>query len=244
MFVSNHNLYAFLDTPFLFAGLYLEKGIYLRALGDSVLFRMPGWRDLLARYGVLESNARSYERLLKAGHCLLVFPGGVREAAKRKGEANRLFWKKRAGFARLALSHGCTVVPVASLGVDDAFEIAFDSGDLPGSPLGRIYERLGARPELVLPIPRKIRPERLYFKFCQPLSADRYRSPGVDPAEATGRLRDDAHDAVLQGLDFLIEVRDNDQERYPLARARTTLSNATLALRRTLQDARRKTGRG
>lgn len=243
MFVGNHNLYAFLDTPFLFAGLYSEKGIYLRALGDPVLFRIPGWRDLLAHYGIVESNRQSYERLLKAGQCILVFPGGVREAAKRKGEANRLFWKKRAGFARLALRHRCTVVPLASLGVDDAFDLAFDSGDLPASPLGKLYEKLGIRPELVLPLPRKVRPERVYFKFCPPLPADRYLPPESDPAQAAVRLRDDAHEAVLQGLDFLKKVRDKDQERYPFARARTTLSNATFALRRKLQNVYRKAGR-
>jgi 1-acyl-sn-glycerol-3-phosphate acyltransferase len=243
MFVGNHALYAFIDTPLLFSGLYLEKGIYLRGLGDAVLFRFPGWRDLLGHYGIVESNRQNCERLLNQGQCMLLFPGGAREAAKRKGEANRLFWKKRAGFARLALRHRCTVVPLASLGVDDAFDIAFDSGDLQASRLGKLYEKLGIRPELVLPIPRKVRPERVYFKFCPPLPADRYLSPEAEPAQVAVRLRDNAHDAVLQGLDFLKEVRDKDQERYPLARARTTLSNATFALRRNLQNVYRKAGR-
>jgi 1-acyl-sn-glycerol-3-phosphate acyltransferase len=243
MFVGNHSLYAFIDTPFLFAGLYFEKGIYLRALGDPVLFKIPGWRDLLTRYGIVESNRQSYERLLESGHCIMVFPGGVREAAKRKGEANRLFWKKRAGFARLALRHRCTVVPVASLGVDDAFDIAFDSGDLQASPLGRVYDRLGLRRDLVLPIPRKVRFERLYFRFCQSIAVDRYLSRGLPPAEAAIRLRDDTHDAVLEGLDFLKEVRDKDQNRFPLARARASLSNAAQALRLAAQVIQGRAGR-
>ncbi len=241
MFVGNHALYAFIDTPLLFDGLYREKGIYLRGLGDEVLFRFPGWRDLLGHYGIVESNRQNCERLLLERQCLLLFPGGAREAAKRKGEANRLFWKRRAGFARLALRHRCTVVPVASLGVDDAFDIAFDSGDLGRSPLRHLYQRYGIRRELVLPVPRRVTPQRIYFRFCEPLTMQRYLSKNLSEDDAVLQLRDDAHDAVLRGLDFLQEVRDKDEERYPLARARTALSSATSALRRSLDDVYRKT---
>ena len=243
MFVANHALYAFIDTPLLFDGLYREKGIYLRGLGDPVLFQFRGWRDLLGRYGVVESNRENCERLLAERQCLLLFPGGAREAAKRKGEANRLFWRKRAGFARLALRHRCTVVPVASLGVDDAFDIAFDSGDIERSALRRLYERYGVRRELVLPVPRSIKPERIYFRFGESLPAEHYLSREPDPDRAAHRLRDEAHDAVLQGLEFLRQVRDNDEERYPLARARTALSTATVALRGSLNGIYRKLGR-
>jgi hypothetical protein len=34
---------------------------------------------------------------------VLVYPGGGREVAKRKGEKYQLLWKERVGFARLAI---------------------------------------------------------------------------------------------------------------------------------------------
>jgi len=138
------------------------------------------------------------------------------------------------------LRHRCTVVPVASLGVDDAFDIAFDSGDLERSRLRRFYERYGIRRELVLPVPRRVTPQRIYFKFCEALPAQRYLSDDLPADDAALQLRDDAYHAVLQGLDFLREVRENDKERYPLARARKALSNATSALGRSLDGVFRK----
>ena len=61
---------------------------------------------------------------------ILVYPGGGREVAKRKGESYKLIWKERMGFARLAIEHGYTIVPFAAVGAEEAVDIVLD-GDNP-----------------------------------------------------------------------------------------------------------------
>ena len=64
---------------------------------------------------------------MKAGENILLFPGGAREVAKRKGEAYQLVWKKRLGFVRLAVEHSYRILPFASVGQEDAFSIILDA---------------------------------------------------------------------------------------------------------------------
>lgn len=85
----------------------------------------------------MKATPRNYFKLLEAGEAVLLYPGGAREVAKRKGEENKLLWKEDTDFVRLAMRFGCTIVPFAALGVDDAFGIAFDSKDIMNSPLVR-----------------------------------------------------------------------------------------------------------
>jgi hypothetical protein len=56
--------------------------------------------------------------------------------AKRKGEKYKLMWKEDAEFVRLAMRFKCTIVPFASVGTEDAFDIAMDSEEIMASPMG------------------------------------------------------------------------------------------------------------
>ena len=75
----------------------------------------------------------------------------VREqVAKKKGEQYKLLWKEDTDFVRLAMRFGCTIVPFAALGVDDAFDVAFDSDDILASPLGGVLrDAIQARASVV-----------------------------------------------------------------------------------------------
>jgi hypothetical protein len=74
---------------------------------------------------------------------VLVFPGGAREVFKRKGEAYRLIWKERIGFVQMAAAHGYPIVPFASVGADEAYDIEFDAADLMRSPIGTLLRATG-----------------------------------------------------------------------------------------------------
>lgn len=52
---------------------------------------------------------------MKNRESVLLFPGGVREAYKRKNEEYQLFWPESAEFVRMASRHGATIVPFAGL---------------------------------------------------------------------------------------------------------------------------------
>ncbi len=220
LFVGNHTLFGVLDAPLLFAELYERKRIVLFSLGDHLHFQVPLWRDLLGRFGAVDGTRENCAALMRAGHAVLVFPGGGREVAKRKGEKYRLIWKERLGFVRLAATHGCTIVPFASVGVEDAFDIVLDADELLAAPLAapfaRVIDALGVRRDVLWPLVRGIgptplpRPERVYFGFAPPVP-----SAGTDPddPEALRALRDRVRTAVEDQIVALRALREADPQR-------------------------------
>lgn len=215
LFVGNHTLLGLLDTPLLFAEIYRKAGIVLRALGDHGHFNVPVWRELLARFGVVDGTRENCDRLMREGEAILVFPGGGREVAKRRGEKYRLIWKERLGFARMALRHGCTIMPFAAVGVEDALDIVVDGDDLLASPLGPLIRKLKIRPDVVPPVLKGIgptplpRPERLYFLIGEPVRVEK----GPDEDAAARALRDRVKAAVEAGIGELIALRAADPGR-------------------------------
>src|SRR5690606_15872458 len=79
LLVGNHTLLGLLDAPLLVAEIYRARGIWLRALGDRIHFKLPGWSHMLRRYGVVVGSRESCAALMRQGHHVLVFPGGGRE---------------------------------------------------------------------------------------------------------------------------------------------------------------------
>ena len=74
-------------------------------------------------FGAVPVSGANFYRLLAANETVLLFPGGVREAFKRKDEEYRLFWPSQPEFVRMAVRHGATIVPFGAVGADDAVEI-------------------------------------------------------------------------------------------------------------------------
>lgn len=222
LFVGNHTIYGVLDVSFFFAEIYRQKGIFLRALGDHLHFKIPGWRSWLSRFGVVDGTPDNAARLLRERECVLVFPGGGREVAKRKGEAYKLIWKERVGFARLAIEHGAQVVPFASVGVEHAYDVVLDADEMLASPVGDLIRATGVRPDIVLPLAKGIgptpipRPERLYFQVQPPIDTAPYA--GLADRDAAARqLRDEVKASLERAIAELLEVREADPER-PLGR--------------------------
>jgi 1-acyl-sn-glycerol-3-phosphate acyltransferase len=53
---------------------------------------------------------------LKRDAALLVYPGGDHETYRPTWESDRIDFAGRRGFAKLALEHGCPIVPVVAIG--------------------------------------------------------------------------------------------------------------------------------
>lgn len=214
MFVGNHTLYGMLDIPHLYFALLREKGIWLRSMGDRAHFKVPAWREMLERFGVVEGDRDACSDLLAAGEPVLVFPGGAREVAKRKGEKYQLVWKERYGFVNLALQHGATIVPFAMLGGDDAWDIVWDAEDLMASPLAGLmaglYDGLGVPRDSMMPIATGLgpsmlpKPVKLYFSIGEPIDARVWGEP-------VG-LRDRVAEHIYAELDMLAVKRKWDPE--------------------------------
>ena len=211
MFVGNHTRYGVLDAPHLFVHLFRSHGIALRSLGDHAHWRVPAWRDLLERYGTVDGTRDNCAAVLRGGGCVLVFPGGAREAFKGKGQDYQLMWGERLGFARMALQCRAQIVPFAALGADEVFNIGLDADGIMASPVGPVLKALGLRKDLIAPVPRVSGPgampkaERLYFQFAPPIDARIY--DGRDDDAAARSLRNQAQTAIEDAIDQLRAVR-------------------------------------
>ena len=186
-------------------------------------FRVPLWRDLVWMVGAVDGTGEACCALMEAGEAVLVFPGGGREVAKRRGERYRLIWKERVGFARLAVQHACTIVPFAAVGIEDALDVVLDSSDLLRTPIGKAMKRLGLRVDLVPPIVKGIgptplpRPERLYFELREAIDPRAFaRTP--DDEAGVRALRDHVRAEVEAGIESLRAAREVDPNRRLLTR--------------------------
>ncbi|WP_242392469.1 1-acyl-sn-glycerol-3-phosphate acyltransferase [Anaeromyxobacter oryzisoli] len=97
------------------------------------LHRLPVTSWVRRHVGTIEATEEAALDALRGGESVLVFPGGGRELY---GPPDRLDWKGRHGFARIAARAGAPVVPVAIAGADQQHP-------------GRL--RLGTRGSLWLP---------------------------------------------------------------------------------------------
>jgi len=202
MFISNHTLMGMLDTPLLMLGIYTETEHFPRSMGDHFHFKVPGWRELLRRFGVVHGTREGCRALMREEQSLLIFPGGGREVFKRRGEAYQLLWGKRSGFARLAREFAYTIIPVASIGAEECYKILMDQEDLRRIPGGENF--LACSPRSDVAFPTLVRglgwtplpnPQRFYFHFGEPIESKPYQK-WEDDDEAIFALREEVREAL------------------------------------------------
>jgi 1-acyl-sn-glycerol-3-phosphate acyltransferase len=225
LLVGNHSIYGLLDVPLMFAEVFERRSRVLRSLGDHAHYSVPGWRDLLTRFGTVRGTRENCAGLMRRDEPVLVFPGGGREVMKRKDEKYKLIWKERLGFAQMALEHGYPIVPFGALGVDDAYDIQIDGDHALMAPARMLAGLLTGRRDMVPPIATGIgplpRPERYYFGFGEPIVTTGLGAP--DDVRLLRDLRERVRSAIYMQLAELRGIRAADPDRYPTARARRAL---------------------
>lgn len=220
LFVGNHTFYGVTDVPFLVAELWRVHGHRIRSLGDHRHWVMPGWREFLENLGAVRGTRAATAELMRRGEPILVYPGGGREVNKRRGEKYKLIWKNRLGFARLAIEHDYRIVPFASVGGDDVFEVLFDANTPLYGDAARLVSRLTGRwtlPSVARGIGPTLlpRPQRMYYWFGDPIAAGEFRDAGD---AGVRRLRDQVKREVEAGIEFLLAEREADPERSLLSK--------------------------
>lgn len=214
----------------------------LSVLGGAALTpgggRGSSFSQMLETFGAVRVSPRNMFRLLSNGEAILLFPGGMREAYKGRGEEYRLFWPDRSEFVRMAARFGATIVPFAAVGIDDSLNILLDPSQVQALPF--VGDALRRRQALLpqarsgpmadagwsdgfvppVSIPRGA-PQRLYFLFQAPIH--------TDPSEARDRQACDAlhsriKGSVQEGIDFLLQARASD----PYAAATSRLLRESL----------------
>jgi 1-acyl-sn-glycerol-3-phosphate acyltransferase len=203
--------------------LWSRRGIVLRGLGEHGHYAIPVWRDLLEMCGMVRGTRENVRALMRRGEHVLVFPGGAGEVFKRRGQKYQLLWKERLGFARLAIEFGYPIVPFATVGAEEMYDVLAD-GATPGyGHVSALMTRLVRVP--LPPLVRGVgptrlpRPERLYFHFGEPIDTTRFNGRSDDDAAARA-LRDQVRTAVETGIDELQQFRGADPRRGLVARLR------------------------
>jgi hypothetical protein len=184
-----------------------------------------------AAFGAVPVSGKNLYRLLAAGECVLLFPGGVREAFKRKDEKYKLFWPAKPEFVRVAARHGATIVPFSAVGAEDGFDVAADVDDFARLPFGigdgilarsrsipsaravdtRVTQDGQREESFVQPLLAPRIPERFYFKFGAPI-----RTAGavdVDDAAAVAAAYASCKSEVEDGIEWLLRKRAEDPFR-------------------------------
>jgi len=223
LYVGNHTIYGVLDGPLMVLGVYEKTGIYFRSLGDHFHFVVPGWREMLLQGGAVHGTPEVCSKLMNHGQHIIVYPGGAREVMKNEGEQYRLVWKRRTGFARMAMQHGYDIIPFAALGADDAYRIRYDSQRFRDSLLGKVAAKTGVMDRLFrggdtlgplvsgvagTPIPR---PEKMYFMFGERIPTAPLQAAFQHP-DAQWQVRREVEAAIYRQLDSLRDIRAKDTD--------------------------------
>ena len=218
LFVGNHTLLGVWDASIMWFKLYNEKKIFTYSLADRAHFHIPVWRELGSKFGMVEGSRETCTELMQNKQYIMVFPGGAREALKNKGEAYKLIWKNRLGFAKMAIQNQCTIVPFSAVGAEECYELIWDSKEILSSPLGMLLKQFGVRKDMVIPLVKGVgltplpRPQRFYYKFGKPISTEQFKGMGENEASLQ-ELRDIVRTEIEGGLEDLLSIREDDPNK-------------------------------
>ncbi|MGO9977511.1 MAG: lysophospholipid acyltransferase family protein [Solirubrobacteraceae bacterium] len=223
LLVGNHTLYGLQDVPSLVYEIERARGVFVRPLGDHLHFAIPIWRNLLCELGMVRGTRANCDALLQAEQGVMVFPGGAHEVFKGRGQHYQLMWRERVGFARLAVAHGCPIIPFAAVGADDTYTVLLDAAHPLAKPIRAISDRITGRPEAFIPIARGLgptlvpRPERFYFHFAPPIDTTPLAGQH-DNIDVLRALRNQVKRGVEDGITFLLAERESDPHRRLISR--------------------------
>lgn len=88
-------------------------------------------RTELQSSGVTTVSPRALTGLLASGQWALLFPGGAREALKRRSDAKySLLWPATPEFIRTVAATGALIVPVSTVGTEDMAQVVVDAPEV------------------------------------------------------------------------------------------------------------------
>ena len=119
LLVGNHSGGTWIADTFILSQYFYDRfgaGRRFHQLAHDLVFKVPGLRALVERYGTVPASPRNMARALDRDAALLVYPGGDHETFRPSWESDRLDFAGRTGFVELALEHGVPIVPVVAIG--------------------------------------------------------------------------------------------------------------------------------
>ena len=119
LLVGNHSGGTLIADTFVFAQAFYNHFGPLRRfhqLVHDLVFKLPGARASLSRYGGVPASPENMARALERDAALLVYPGGDHETYRPTWESAKIDFAGRTGFARLAMEHNVPIVPIVAIG--------------------------------------------------------------------------------------------------------------------------------
>ncbi len=154
------------DVALPMAAVHQRLGRQVWVLGEHLWRKVPVARELAAAIGLVDGTPENADRLLGHDELALVLPGGLREAVKPRELRYHLLWGRRLGFIRASVRNQAPIVPLASLGADDLFDLVGDA-----YARGEKWLHLKGIP---IPLPRRLLPiphrTSFRFSFGEPIS--------------------------------------------------------------------------
>lgn len=119
LLVGNHSGGTMIADTFVFAQAFYDHfgpDRRFHQLAHDLVFKVPGLRTLVQRYGTVPASPSNMRRALDKDAALLVYPGGDEESFRPSWETSEIDFAGRTGFVKLALERGVPIVPVVALG--------------------------------------------------------------------------------------------------------------------------------
>ena len=119
LLVGNHSGGTMIADSFVFSQAFYERfgaNRLFHQLAHDLVFKMPGLRTLVQRWGTVPASPENMRRALDRGAALLVYPGGDLETFRPSWQTSDIRFDGRMGFVKLALEHDVPIVPVVALG--------------------------------------------------------------------------------------------------------------------------------
>ena len=109
-----------IDLYYFISKVLLLNSRLIHTVADRFLFKCPGWSIISDVLKVIPGTVQTCTAILKEGNMLAISPGGVYEA--QFGDSYyELMWKKRVGFAKVALDAKVCIIPLFTKNVREAF---------------------------------------------------------------------------------------------------------------------------
>ena len=120
LLVGNHSGGTLIADTFVFGQHFYDRfGAQRRfhQLAHDLVFKLPGLRALLERYGTVPASPANMTGALRRDAALLVYPGGDHETYRPSWESDQIDFAGRTGFVRARPRNtGIPVVPVVAIG--------------------------------------------------------------------------------------------------------------------------------
>jgi 1-acyl-sn-glycerol-3-phosphate acyltransferase len=119
LLVGNHSGGTMIADTFVFAQAFYDRfgpDRPFHQLAHDLVFRVPGLRTLVQRYGTVPASPANMRRALDRDAALLVYPGGDEESFRPSWQTSDVRFAGRSGFVKLSLERDVPIVPVVALG--------------------------------------------------------------------------------------------------------------------------------